>query len=155
MTNTLYNRRGIFILLLIASVSLGIFFLGCSDSSNDILPNLFLSVSSLDFGRVDIEVLNAVQTMTIRNLKSGNVTVERVTSTNPVFAVGGYYTDGQLINLEIPFTIESEGLRILYVGFYPRDLTEYDGKLVIESRDADSRLQTDLIALEGIGVDLD
>ncbi len=144
-----------FVLLLFVSLSLGLFFSGCSDGdSTDIIPNLLLSDSSMDFGQVDIEV-GAVQRLTIRNLKSADVTIVRLTLTNSVFAVSGYSTGGQAGDLQIPFTIGADEAEFIYVGFYPDAYTEFDGQLVIESQVASSDVQTDLVDLKGTGVDFD
>ncbi len=153
---TLYKRPKVFIILLVIGVSFGMFLPGCSDDDNidtidDIFPNVSLSASSMDFGTVLVEA-SSVKAITISNLTNGNVTIERVTSTNAAFLVGGYYTNGELITLELPFTIEGNGARAIYVGFYPDEAQEYIGQLVVESSIAGSELETDLVDLKGVGL---
>lgn len=125
---------------------------GCSDSDDPIsefLSDISVSVSALNF----TAALNTsqFQTVTIKNLASENVTVERVTSTNDAFTVGGYVTDQNLIPLELPVTIEPSGARVIYVGFYPTQAETYLGKLVVESTDTQGEIETDLINLTGVG----
>jgi len=148
----LSKRLNVFSILLVIGVSFSVFLSGCSgdDDIADILPDISLSVSSLDFGQVDVGSF-FIETVSIRNLTNENVSVERVTSTNDAFRVGGYYTEGQLVDLEVPFTIEGDGSRTLYIGFYPDEAKEYIGKLVVESRAENSELETDLVDLQGLG----
>ncbi len=153
---TLYKRPKVFIILLAIGVSFGMLLPGCSDDDNigtidDILPNVSLSAPSLDFGTVTVET-SSIKAITINNLTNGNVTIERVTSTNAVFLVGGYNTGGELVELELPFTIERNGARAIFVGFYPDEAQEYIGKLVVESSIAGSELETDLVDLKGVGL---
>jgi len=125
---------------------------GCSDSDDPIsefFSDITVSVSALNF----TATVNAsqFQTITIKNLASENVTVERVTSTNEAFKVGGYVTDQNLIPLELPVTIEPAGARVVYIGFYPIEAKTYTGKLVIESTDTQGEPETDIVELTGIG----
>lgn len=125
---------------------------GCSDSDDPIsefLSDISVSVSSLNFTAA--VNTSQFQTVTIKNLASENVTVERVTSTNTAFTVGGYVTDQNLIPLELPVTIEPSGARVIYIGFYPTKAETYVGKLVVESTDTQGELETDLIDLTGVG----
>ena len=125
---------------------------GCSDSDDPIsefLSDISVSVSSLNFTAA--VNTSQFQTVTIKNLASENVTVERVTSTNDAFTVGGYVTDQNLIPLELPVTIEPSGARVIYIGFYPTQADTYLGKLVVESTDTQGELETDLINLTGVG----
>ena len=125
---------------------------GCSDSDDPIsefLSDISVSVSSLNFTAA--VNTSQFQTVTIKNLASENVTVERVTSTNDAFTVGGYVTDQNLIPLELPVTIEPSGARVIYIGFYPTQADTYLGKLVVESTDTQGEIETDLIDLTGVG----
>ena len=125
---------------------------GCSDSDDPIsefLSDISVSVSALNFTAA--VNTSQFQTVTIKNLASENVTVERVTSTNDAFTVGGYVTDQNLIPLELPVTIEPSGARVIYVGFYPTQADTYLGKLVVESTDTQGEIETDLINLTGVG----
>jgi hypothetical protein len=140
-----------YIVLLIVAVSVGSLLSGCSDEETDILPNISLSITSLNFGAVTIGEF-VIQTATINNLQNGDMVIERVTSTNTGFRVGGYYANGELVALALPFTIEEDAARTLYIGFYPTEAREYTGKLVIESVDDNDRAQTDLVNLTGLGL---
>ena len=153
MMNTRKNRIKTMIVLFVTGICLGALLTGCSDDDTDsLLPNVVPSVSFLDFGEVTVGQF-FVATVTISNLTSDNVTIERVTSTNEVFRVGGYFGSNQLIALETPFGIEANASRTLYIGFYPQQAQEYEGKLVIESTTDDSSEQeTDLVDLLGVGV---
>ncbi|GAK54278.1 hypothetical protein U14_05557 [Candidatus Moduliflexus flocculans] len=134
---------------LIASLSM---LAGCSDSDNPIsalLSDISVSVNALNF----TAAVNAsqFQTVTIKNLATENVTVERVTSTNDAFKVGGYVTDQTLIPLELPVTIEPSGARVVYIGFYPTEAKTYVGKLVVEGTDTQGSPETDIVELTGVG----
>ncbi|GAK59701.1 hypothetical protein U27_06686 [Candidatus Vecturithrix granuli] len=153
MINIRKNRINMITVLLITGLCMGILLAGCSDEDTDsILPNVVLSLTSLNFGEVNVGQF-FVATVTVRNLTSGNVIVERVTSTNDVFQVGGYFSNNQLIALEMPFSIETNASRTLYIGFYPQAEQQYEGKVVIESITEDtSRQETDLLDVLGVGV---
>lgn len=153
MMNTRNNRIKTIAVLLVTGICLGVLLAGCSDEdTEDILPNVVPSVTSLDFGEVAVGQ-SFVATVTINNLTGDNVIVERVTSTNAVFRVGGYFGNNQLVALETPFGIEANASRTLYIGFYPEQAQEYRGKVVIESAAEDaSDEETDLVDLLGVGV---
>ncbi len=119
MANTRKNRIKT-IVLLVARMSLGLLLTGCSDEDRkDILPNVVLSLTSLDFGEVNVGQF-FVATVTVNNVMGGSVIIERVTSTNNAFQIGGYYSNNQLIALETPFSIEANAARTLYIGFFPQ-----------------------------------
>lgn len=148
------KRCGVFVLVLVLGVLSGGLILGCSDEDgSDILPDLVLSTNSLEFGEINIDT-SSVQTLALRNLSNETITVERVTVTDDIFVVGGYYyyTTGQLVELEVPFTIQETEPRTLYVRFTPTEAKEYTGTLIIESRDADLNIEKDLVDLSGTGV---
>jgi filamentous hemagglutinin family protein len=146
-----YKRCCLYSLFLIV-VGFTISLSGCTNEENsfDILPNITLSVTSLDFGQVNVGRF-LIRTVTINNPSNEDVIIERVTSTNESFLVGGYFVNNRLIDLVVPFVIEGNGAIPLYVGFYPEEEKEYTGTLVIESRDADSEYETDIVNLRGIG----
>ena len=148
-----YKRCCLYSLFLILVVGFTVSLSGCTNEENgfDILPNITLSVTSLEFRPTMVESWD-IRTITVNNPSNKDVIVERVTSTSGVFRVGGYYAGGQLVDLVVPFTIERNGASILYVGFYPEEVKEYTGTLVIESRDADSEYETDIVNLRGTGV---
>ncbi len=127
---------------------------GCSDSDSvsDFLSDISLSVNALNFTATVNG--NQFQTVTIKNLASENITVDRVTSTNVAFKVGGYVIDQKLVALELPVTIEPNGARVIYIGFYPTEATTSTGKLVVESTDTQGDPETDLIELTGVGYSL-
>jgi hypothetical protein len=79
------------------------------------------------------------------------MSIERVTSTNEVFQVGGYFIDGVLVPLETPFTIEGTGSRTVWIEFSPTEVTTYQGQLVVESVDNSFNPETDLVDLTGVG----
>jgi len=138
-------------ILLLSLMSFGVLLSGCSDSTTeDFLPNVSLSVTALNFRAIIGE--SDLQTVTIKNLSRENVTIERVTSTNEVFQIGGYFLDGQLVPLDTPFTIEGNGARAVWIGFYPMETEEYKGKTVVESIDINSNRETDLVDLSGFGL---
>jgi hypothetical protein len=141
----------IYVVLFILGVSSGMFLTGCSKDEINIVPNVLLSVTTLDFGQVTVGQF-FIQTVTIRNLNNTDVTVERITSTDAAFQVGGYFANGNLINLVVPFTIGANASSMLYVGFYPIEGKTYRATIVIESVDTNSRFETDLIDLQGIGL---
>lgn len=153
MMNIRKNRINMITVLFVTGICLGVLLAGCSDDDADsILPNVVPSVTSLNFEEVNVGQF-FVATVTINNLTGGNVVIERVTSTNDVFRVGGYLSNNQLVALETPFGIEANASRTLYIGFYPQQAQEYEGKLVIESTTEDSSEQeTDLVDLLGVGV---
>jgi hypothetical protein len=124
----------------------------CSSSDpDDFFPDVSVSVTALNF-RTIVDKYE-LQTVTVKNLNSSeNVVIERVTSTNEVFQIGGYFTDKELVPLETPITIEGNGARTIYVGFYPEEVTSYEGKLVIESLDASDNPETDLVTLNGVSL---
>jgi hypothetical protein len=131
----------------------GILLAGCSDEETKILPNIVLSVTTLDFGSVVINEASAMQTVTLSNPNDQAVTVVRVTLTNATFRVGGYYAaNGDLTPLVVPFTIPKFAASTLYLKFYPTETTTYTGTIVIESADANARAETNLINLQGIGI---
>jgi hypothetical protein len=131
----------------------GILLTGCKEETITILPNLILSVTTLDFGSVTISTASLIQTVTLNNPNERSVTVERVTTTNGAFQIGGYYSEtGELTPLIVPFTIPNTAASTLYIRFYPTETTDYTGKLVIESVDANARTETSLVDLEGIGI---
>lgn len=138
--------------LLLLGLCVGLVFAGCSDEDTEnILPNVALSINSLDFGQVDLDAFG-LETVTVKNLTNENVIIERVTSTNDAFQIGGYFASNRLIVLETPFTIEANGARTLYIMFQPDAVGEYEGKVVIESRNENSsKKQTDLVELQGVG----
>lgn len=147
-----YKRCCLYSLFLIV-VGFTVSLSGCTNEENgfDILPNITLSRSELDFGEWKVGT-EQIRPVTLNNPNNKDVVVERVTSTNEGFLVGGYFANGRLIELVVPFIIEGNGASTLYVGFYPREEKEYTGTLVIESRDADSGYETDIVNLRGIGV---
>ena len=125
---------------------------GCSDSDDPIssfFSDISVSVNALNF----TAAVNSsqFQTVTIKNLASENVTVDRVTSTNDAFKVGGYVTDQSLVPLELPVTIEPSGARVIYIGFYPTEAKTYVGKLVVEGSDTQGSPETDIVELTGVG----
>ncbi|PID56378.1 hypothetical protein CSB45_11890 [candidate division KSB3 bacterium] len=124
---------------------------GCSSSdTKDLLPDVSVSVTALNF-QVTVDEYQ-LQTVTVKNLNSReNVVLERITSTNEVFRVGGYFTDGALVPLETPITVEGNGARTIYIAFYPVEVGRHEGKLVVESRDSDDNPETDLVTLTGFG----
>ncbi|PIE35145.1 hypothetical protein CSA56_05350 [candidate division KSB3 bacterium] len=136
----------------LAGVILGAILFGCSGSTTeDFLPNVTLSINALIF-EVPVDSFQ-IQTVTIKNLSTKNVTIERITSTNDdVFRVGGYFTNNELVELETPFAIEGNGARAIYIGFYPEEESEYQGKIVVESIDINSNSETDLLDLTGTGL---
>lgn len=150
------TRKDIKKFTIILLFCLGLLLSGCSDDdTDDILPNVVLSVNELNFEEVDLDAFR-IETVTVRNLTNGNVIIERVTSTNDVFQVGGYFASNQLIELETPFTIEANGARTLYIGFYPDAVQAFVGKVVIESVTENStREETDLVDLQGVGIRID
>ena len=128
---------------------------GCSGSdSNDLISDFFsdisLSVNTLNF-TANVNAYQ-VQTFTITNLGTTNMTIDRITSTNAAFRIGGYFTDEKLIELETPIVIEGKGARAVYIGFYPTEAKTYTGKVVVESTNANDAAETDLISLSGVGV---
>ncbi|MBD3308071.1 hypothetical protein GF339_16620 [candidate division KSB3 bacterium] len=140
--------------LILLFVSAGLLVGGCSDddsTTDDFLPNVTMSINALDFGEIPLDTF-LIETVTIRNLLNENVTIERVTSTNEVFRVGGYFAGGNLFELEVPFTIEPNGARTLYIGFYPDAEGNFVGKVVIESTSETSGDETDLVDLQGVGL---
>jgi len=149
---TFYKRFRIYFFFLIFGVSFGVFLSGCVNDEDtiEILPNVILSVTTLDF-QANVGGF-FIRTVTVSNPNNEDIIVERVTSTSEGFRVGGYFVNGELIDLTIPFTIERNGAVPLYVGFYPTEQKEYSGTLVIESRDANSGYETDLVDLRGIGL---
>ena len=151
-----YDRVNVLIVLFILGISFGMLLSGCSDDDSggigDLFPNVVLSIDSLNFEQVEVRN-SAFQTVTVKNLTTDNITVERVTTTNEAFPVGGFLTGGQLIPLELPFTIEPNGARTLYIGFYPTEVQEYLGKVVVESMNAVTSIrETDLVEVKGEGV---
>ncbi len=153
MANTRKNRIKTIALLCVLGMSLGLLLTGCSDEDRkDILPNVVLSLTSLDFGEVNVGQF-FVATVTVNNVTGGSVIIERVTSTNNAFQIGGYYSNNQLIALETPFSIEANAARTLYIGFFPQTTQEHKGKIVIESiTESSSRQETDLLDVLGVGV---
>ena len=148
------KRCGVLWLVLVLSVFSGALFLGCSDEDNeDILPDLILSTNSLEFGEIVVDT-SSVLVLTVRNLSNDAITVDRVTITDTAFEIGGYYyyTTGQLVELEVPFTIAETEAKPLYVRFTPIEAKAYTGTLVIESKDADLNIEKDLVDLSGTGV---
>lgn len=138
-------------LLLIAGISFTAILFGCSSSTTeDFLPNVSLSVPALNFTAT--VGLSELQTVTISNLSNQNTSIERVTSTNEVFQVGGYSIDGILVPLETPFTIEGSGSRTVWIEFFPTEVATYQGKLVVESVDINRNRETDLVDLSGVGL---
>ncbi len=138
------------VLLVIVGITFGAMFSGCSGSpTEDFLPNVTLSINVLNF-RANVDSFQ-IQAVTIKNLSTGDVTIERVTSTNEVFRIGGYFTNNELVDLEMPFTIEGNGARAVYIGFYPNEEVEYKGEIVVESIDSNSNRETDLVDMTGIG----
>ena len=143
-----YTVLGVMMLLLSAVALLT----SCSSSdTEDFFPDVSVSVSTLNFeATVDQYQL---QTVTVRNLNtSENVVLERVTSTNEAFQIGGYFSNDELVPLETPITIEGNGARTIYIAFYPEEATTYEGKLVVESLDSSDNPETDLVELRGAGL---
>lgn len=153
MMNIRKNRINMITVLFVTGICLGVLLAGCSDDDTDsILPNVVPSVISLNFEQIPVGQ-SPVATVTVNNLTSDNVIIERVTSTNDVFRVGGYLSNNQLVALETPFGIEANASRTLYIGFYPEQAQEYRGKLVIESVvENTTQRETDLVDLLGVGV---
>ena len=120
------------------------------DSIVDFFSDISLSVSALNF-TANVNAYQ-VQTFTITNLGTANMTIDRITSTNAAFQIGGYFTDEKLIALETPIIIEGKGARAVYIGFYPTEAKTYTGKVVVESTNANDAAETDLISLSGVGV---
>lgn len=151
--HTFYKRYWMYLLFLMLVIGFEIVLSGCvaDEDGFDILPNITLSVTSLEFSPITVESWE-IRPVTINNPNNEEVIVERVTSTNQGFRVGGYYAGGRLIDLVVPFTIEGNGANILYVGFYPTEEKEYTGTLVIESRDANAEYERDFVDLRGIGL---
>ena len=151
-----YSQLKTAIMILVAGLCLGIFLPGCSDDDDisDYIPNVTLSITEMNFGEVTVDNFS-VQTVTIKNLTNDNVTVERVTSTNgEIFRIGGYFSDNELIALETPITIESNGARVIYVGFYPEETTDYSGLIVVESAtEGDSKIEEDTVKVKGTGIE--
>ena len=102
-----YKRCCLYSLFLILVVGFIVSSSGCTNEENgfDILPNITLSVTSLDFGQVNVGRF-LIRTVTINNPSNEDVIVERVTSTNEGFLVGGYFVNNELIALVVPFVIE-------------------------------------------------
>jgi hypothetical protein len=131
----------------------GILLAGCTEEETKILPNMVLSVTTINFGSVIVNEASAMQTVTLSNPNDQAVTVVRVTSTNAAFRVGGYYAaNGELDPLVVPFTIPKLAASTLYLKFYPTETTAYTGKIVIESADTNVRTETNLVDLQGIGI---
>lgn len=144
-------RPKFLLLLWIAGISFTVILSGCSSSTTeDFLPNVTISVPALNF---DATVGSSqLQTVTINNLSNQNMSIERVTSTNEVFQIGGFFSEGALIPLDTPFTIEGNGSRTVWIEFSPTEVTTYQGKLVVESVDSNFNRETDLVDLSGIGL---
>ncbi|MCP4403103.1 MAG: hypothetical protein GY801_38075 [bacterium] len=138
--------------LMMILLSAGVFLSSCSSSdTEDFFPDVSVSVSALNFQVIVDE--HELQTVTVKNLNSSdNVVIERVTSTNEFFLIGGYFADEELVPLDTPITIEGNGARTIYVAFYPTEAIIYDGKLVVESLDSADNPETDLVELNGVGL---
>ena len=146
------DYRKLTMVLLVVGIGLGFVVVGCSDEdTDDILPNVVLSIDALDFEQVEVGAFR-VETVTVKNLTSGNVIVERVTLNQSGLSDRRLFGSNRLVELETPFTIESNGARTIYVGFYPDEANEYLGKVVIESlTESTSKQETDLVDLQGVG----